>query len=198
TPESDESDEETGEINADGGSGDGESSEGSTESEEPDSGTENETSGNENIEGPDNTDNQNSGNQQNQQSEEGNLPYGGGGASEPNDQEAAYGASDTDEANQTERIIEGGQETGEEEQQTEPQQNKKPGVAGKKLYRYNYGNILNGIDIKPGSTEENYSELDKRINRIMTSKIVEEEDMTEEEILEIEEEIKNESGVVSS
>jgi len=171
------------------GSGDGETE----EEQQPGGGQGNTETDEENLE-------DNGYQDQNPESDEteNNYPMGGGGAAEPDSGEVTEESPESVEPNQSDSVIEGGQETGEEEQQTEPQQNKKPGVAGKKLYRYNYGNILNGIDIKPGSTEENYSELDKRINRIMTSKIVEEEDMTEEEILEIEEEIKNESGVVSS
>ena len=200
-PEPDENTGGTGEIDAGDGSGGEGSSEGGTEAERQEPGTGNEVSDDGNTEDQYNPDEQNDEDQQGQPSEpgEGDLPYGSGGAaSGPNDQEADYGASDTDEATQTDRVIEGGHENGGEEQQTEVQQNKKSGVAGNKLYRYDYGDILNGIDLRPGTAEENYSTLDKRVNRIMTSKIVEEDDMTAEEILELEEEIKNESGVVSS
>ena len=200
SPESDETAEDKDGIDPEDGSGGGESSEGDTEFEGQEPGTDHEMSGDGNTESPDDTGDQNNGKQENQQSvNDGDLPYGSGGsASGPNGQETDYGSSDTDEANQTEGVIEGEQETGGEDQQTEAQQNKKSGAAGNKLYRYNYGDILNGIDLRPGTTEENYSTLDKRINRIMTSKIVQEDDMTEEEILELEEEIKNESGVVSA
>src|SRR5699024_11524270 len=96
-------------------------------------------SGDGNTESPDDTGDQNNGKQENQQSvNDGDLPYGSGGsASGPNGQETDYGSSDTDEANQTEGVIEGEQETGGEDQQTEVQQYKKSSVIGRNEYRYN-------------------------------------------------------------
>ncbi|MCD2137329.1 LPXTG cell wall anchor domain-containing protein [Salinicoccus halitifaciens] len=72
------------------------------------------------------------------------------------------------------------------------------GTAGKKLHRYDYGDILSGISFSPGESDESLALLDKRVNRIMTSKILEEDEVSEEDVLELEEEIKNESGITSS
>lgn len=74
----------------------------------------------------------------------------------------------------------------------------RPGTAGKKLHRYDYGDILSGISFSPGESDESLALLDKRVNRIMTSKIIEEDEVSKEDIMELEEEIKNESGITSS
>ena len=74
----------------------------------------------------------------------------------------------------------------------------RPGTAGKKLHRYDHGDILSGISFSPGESDESLALLDKRVNRIMTSKILEEDEVSEEDVLELEEEIKNESGITSS
>ena len=127
------------------------------------------------------------------------FPHGSESTEESDAGEISDEAPEAADEHQTENVIEGGQEDSESrEASSESGERQKSGVAGKKLYRYGYGDILNGIDLKPGTSEEHYSTLDKRVNRIMTSKIVEEDDMTEEQIMELEEEIKNESGVVSS
>lgn len=73
-----------------------------------------------------------------------------------------------------------------------------PGTAGKKLHRYDHGDILSGISFSPGESDESLELLDKRVNRIMTSKILEEDEVSEEDVLELEEEIKNEAGITSS
>ncbi len=85
-----------------------------------------------------------------------------------------------------------------EESDAQPADQADPGVAGKKLYRYNYGDILDGIDFSPGSSDDSLALLDKRVNLIMTSKIFEEDELSEEDMMNIEEKIKNESGITSS
>lgn len=80
----------------------------------------------------------------------------------------------------------------------EASEEKRSNVAGKKLYRYNYGDILNGLNFRPGNSDESLARLDQRVNRIMTSKILEEDEMSEEEIFSLEQEIKNETSNTSS
>lgn len=59
----------------------------------------------------------------------------------------------------------------------------------REIYRYDY-DMLEGISLTPGGSEEQLQLLDKRVNHVMTSKIVDVEDMSEEEIMQIEEEVK--------
>lgn len=62
----------------------------------------------------------------------------------------------------------------------------------KKLYRYDYGDILNGISFNHENIEDDISTLDQRVTRVMSSKIIEEKDLTEEQKLELEEKVKAE------
>lgn len=62
----------------------------------------------------------------------------------------------------------------------------------KKLYRYDYGDILNGISFSEESIHDDLSTLDQRVSRVMSSKIIEEKDLTAEQKLELEEKVKAE------
>jgi LPXTG-motif cell wall-anchored protein len=103
--------------------------------------------------------------------------------------------------------VEDGREAAVPEISSEEGQPREPEVAHpaddrsgsvQKYYRYDHGNILEGISLNPGTSEEQLNLLDKRVNRLMSSKIMPEEDVDESDIIEIEEEIKNEEGVTAS
>ena len=66
------------------------------------------------------------------------------------------------------------------------------GTEKKKLYRYDYGDILNGISFSEESLHDDLSTLDQRVTRVMSSKIIEEKDLTKEQKLELEEKVKAE------
>lgn len=66
------------------------------------------------------------------------------------------------------------------------------GSGKKKLYRYDYGDILNGISFSEENIAEDLSTLDQRVTRVMSSKIIEEKDLTEAQKLELEEKVKAE------
>ena len=187
-PGAGENNDETGDINA--GSGTGDNDQDQTEEDQQTGNNQGNTGNDE----PDLEDNDHQGETPEADGAENDPPTSG---VDPAEQDSGEVSEETPDAAQSSQL-EGKQEDGEGSSSSEAEKGQKSGVAGKKLYRYNYGDILNGIDLKPGMTEENLSTLDKRINRIMTSKIIGETDMTDEEILEIEEEIKNESGVVSA
>lgn len=77
--------------------------------------------------------------------------------------------------------------------QTEQETVDEGAAAGKKkLYRYDYGDILNGISFSEESIKEDLSTLDQRVTRVMSSQIIEEKDLTEAQKLELEEEVKSE------
>jgi LPXTG-motif cell wall-anchored protein len=103
--------------------------------------------------------------------------------------------------------VEDGREAAVPEISSEEGQPREPEVAQpdddrsgsvQKYYRYDHGNILEGISLNPGTSEEQLNLLDKRVNRLMSSKIMPQEDVDESDIIEIEEEIKNEEGVTAS
>jgi hypothetical protein len=103
--------------------------------------------------------------------------------------------------------VEDGREAAVPEISSEEGQPREPEVAQpdddrsgsvQKYYRYDHGNILEGISLNPGTSEEQLNLLDKRVNRLMSSKIMPEEDVDKSDIIEIEEEIKNEEGVTAS
>ena len=64
------------------------------------------------------------------------------------------------------------------------------GTEPKKLYRYDYGDILNGISFSEESLHDDLSTLDQRVSRVISSKIIEEKDLTKEQKLELEEKVK--------
>lgn len=64
----------------------------------------------------------------------------------------------------------------------------------KKLYRYDYGDILNGISFNEESIYDDLSTLDQRVSRVMSSKIIEEKDLTVQKKLELEEKVKAEQS----
>ena len=66
------------------------------------------------------------------------------------------------------------------------------GTGKKKLYRYDYGDILSGISFSEENIAEDLSTLDQRVTRVMSSKIIEEKDLTEAQKLELEEKVKAE------
>lgn len=66
------------------------------------------------------------------------------------------------------------------------------GTEKKKLYRYDYGDILNGISFSEESIYEDLSTLDQRVTRVMSSKIIEEKNLTEVQKLELEQKVKAE------
>lgn len=67
------------------------------------------------------------------------------------------------------------------------------GTAPKKLYRYDYGDILNGISFSEENIHDDLTTLDQRVTRVMSSKIIEEKDLTKEQKLELEEKVKADS-----
>lgn len=90
------------------------------------------------------------------------------------------------------------QEHAREDVEVEAAEGARTGVAGKKLHRYNHGDILKDLDLSPGNSDESLALLDKRVNRIMGSKILEETEMPEEDKVALEEEIKNETAGITS
>ncbi|MXQ52143.1 LPXTG cell wall anchor domain-containing protein [Salinicoccus hispanicus] len=68
----------------------------------------------------------------------------------------------------------------------------------KRYFRYDYGNILEGITLQPGASEAELGLLDKRVNRLLSARIMEESEVDEADIYEIEEKIKNEEAVSTS
>src|SRR5699024_3480146 len=81
-----------------------------------------------------------------------------------------------------------------DESSSEEEQVSKESQGTREIYRYDY-NMLEGINLTPGDSEEQLQLLDKRVNRVMTSKIVDVEDMSEEEVMQIEEEVKQEEQI---
>lgn len=63
----------------------------------------------------------------------------------------------------------------------------------KKLYRYDFGDIMNGITLNEESIQEDLSTLDQRVTRVMSSKIIEKKDLTEEQKLKLKEQVKSET-----
>lgn len=66
------------------------------------------------------------------------------------------------------------------------------GNGPKKLYRYDYGDILEGITFKEENLQNDISTLDQRVSRVMSSKIIEEKNLTEAQKLELQEQVKSE------
>jgi Gram positive anchor. len=66
------------------------------------------------------------------------------------------------------------------------------GTESKKLYRYDYGDILDGITFSEESLQDDISTLDQRVTRVMSSKIIEEKNLTEAQKLELEQKVKAE------
>lgn len=97
---------------------------------------------------------------------------------------------------------ESGAETYSDEQplseEAEKETSEVQSVNRQNYYRYDHGNILEGISLSPGTSDEQLNLLDKRVNRLMSSKIMPEDEVDEADILEIEDEIKNEEGVMAS
>src|SRR5699024_8713156 len=58
-------------------------------------------------------------------------------------------------------------------------------VQPKKLYHYDYGDIMNGIELTEDTMQNDISTLDQRISRLMSSKILEEKNLTEQEKIEL-------------
>lgn len=90
-------------------------------------------------------------------------------------------------------ILESDTNTVEEDTASETSYNSR--YAGKKLYQYNFGDILNGVDLRPGSSEDSLALLDQRIHQVMTSKIVGMEGLSDEDRAELDEQVKNEEAV---
>ncbi|TVT27848.1 hypothetical protein FO441_09105 [Salinicoccus cyprini] len=80
----------------------------------------------------------------------------------------------------------------------DPEPSEPPAAEKKKYFRYDYGNILEGISLRPGASETELGLLDKRVNRLMSARIMEESEVDEAVIYEIEEKVKNEEGVTAS
>ena len=66
------------------------------------------------------------------------------------------------------------------------------GNGPKKLYHYDYGDILEGITFKEENLQNDISTLDQRVSRVMSSKIIEEKNLTEAQKLELQEQVKSE------
>src|SRR5699024_11422151 len=66
------------------------------------------------------------------------------------------------------------------------------GTESKKLYRYDYGDILDGITFSEESLQDYIPKLDQRVTRVMSSKIIEEKNSTEAQKLELEQKMKAE------
>ncbi|MFD2831588.1 LPXTG cell wall anchor domain-containing protein [Corticicoccus populi] len=90
-------------------------------------------------------------------------------------------------------ILESDTNTVEEDTASETSYNSR--YAGKQLYQYNFGDILNGVDLRPGSSEDSLALLDQRIHQVMTSKIVGMEGLSDEDRAELDEQVKNEEAV---
>ena len=115
---------------------------------------------------------------------------------EPDENHEVYGGSA--EAQSTDDGSRDVQEHAREDVEVEAAEGARTGVAGKKLHRYNHGDILKDLDLSPGNSDESLALLDKRVNRIMGSKILEETEMIEEDKMVLEEEIKNETAGITS
>ncbi|CAM4288610.1 LPXTG cell wall anchor domain-containing protein [Lacicoccus alkaliphilus] len=115
---------------------------------------------------------------------------------EPDGNHEVYGGSS--EAQSSDDGSRNVQEHAGADVEVEVSEDVRTGVAGKKLHRYNYGDILEGLDLSPGRSDESLALLDKRVNRIMGSKILEEVEMHEEDEVVLEEEIKNETAGITS
>ena len=115
---------------------------------------------------------------------------------EPDENYEVYGGSA--EAQSTDDGIRNVQEYAREDVEVEAAEGARTGVAGKKLHRYDHGDILKDLDLSPGNSDESLALLDKRVNRIMGSKILEETEMPEEDKVALEEEIKNETAGITS
>ncbi|CEA03449.1 Gram positive anchor [Jeotgalicoccus saudimassiliensis] len=108
-----------------------------------------------------------------------------------------YEQTTEEESTVTSQPSEGVVETAEEAvtENAEAEQETVEATAGtgkKKLYRYDYGDILSGISFSEENIAEDLSTLDQRVTRVMSSKIIEEKDLTEAQKLELEETVKAE------
>lgn len=70
-----------------------------------------------------------------------------------------------------------------------------PANENKRYFRYDHGNILEGISLEPGGSEVDLELLDKRVNRLLSARIMEESKVDDAVVYEIEEQIKSEEEV---
>lgn len=92
----------------------------------------------------------------------------------------------------SEDVVETAEEAVTENAEAEQETAATAGTGKKKLYRYDYGDILSGISFSEENIAEDLSTLDQRVTRVMSSKIIEEKDLTEAQKLELEEKVKAE------
>lgn len=92
----------------------------------------------------------------------------------------------------SEDVVETAEEAVTENAEAEQETAATAGTGKKKLYRYDYGDILSGISFSEENIVEDLSTLDQRVTRVMSSKIIEEKDLTEAQKLELEEKVKAE------
>lgn len=92
----------------------------------------------------------------------------------------------------SEGVVETAEEAVTENAEAEQETAATAGTGKKKLYRYDYGDILSGISFSEENIAEDLSTLDQRVTRVMSSKIIEEKDLTEAQKLELEEKVKAE------
>ena len=92
----------------------------------------------------------------------------------------------------SEGVVETAEEAVTENAEAEQETAATAGTDKKKLYRYDYGDILSGISFSEENIAEDLSTLDQRVTRVMSSKIIEEKDLTEAQKLELEEKVKAE------
>ena len=92
----------------------------------------------------------------------------------------------------SEDVVETAEEAVTENAEAEQETAATAGTDKKKLYRYDYGDILSGISFSEENIAEDLSTLDQRVTRVMSSKIIEEKDLTEAQKLELEEKVKAE------
>ncbi|MFC3387774.1 LPXTG cell wall anchor domain-containing protein [Salinicoccus sesuvii] len=72
-----------------------------------------------------------------------------------------------------------------------------PAQGVKRYFRYDHGNILEGITLEPGGPEADFELLDKRVNRLLSARIMEESEVDDTVIYDIEAQVKSEEEVAT-